>query len=97
MALEIAEEDRRRSLFPPHWLFIMDNPPGGKLRLSGSFWPGTSSSETATAKALQSLEKELAGLLGLAPEQVQIRNDEEFPPFAPDSREEALLSVNEEV
>ncbi|GHV87050.1 hypothetical protein AGMMS50255_3460 [Spirochaetia bacterium] len=83
MALEIAGEDQ-------HWLFIANNPVGGKLQVTGSF-------EKTTAKGIQSMERELAGLLGLAPEQVQIRIDEEFPPFAPDCRDEALLPVNEEV
>ncbi|GHV12701.1 hypothetical protein FACS189491_06210 [Spirochaetia bacterium] len=90
MALEIAGEAQR-------WLFIADNPPGGRLRLTGSLWPGISGSEKMTAKALQSWEKELAGLLGSIPEQVRIQNAGEFSPFAPDSRDETLLSVNEEV
>jgi hypothetical protein len=97
MALEINGEDQHRNQRPSHWLFIVDNPPGGKLQVSGSLWPGISSPERTAAKSLRSLEKELAGLLGLEPEQVQIRNGEEFPPFAPDSRDEALIPVNEEV
>jgi hypothetical protein len=96
MALEIAGEDRRRNQYHSRWLFVVDNPPEGKLRLSGSFWPGISPSEKTTTKNLRAMERELAGLLGLAPEQVQMRDDEEFPPFAPDSRDETLFSVNEE-
>ncbi|GHT64382.1 hypothetical protein FACS1894110_03910 [Spirochaetia bacterium] len=90
MALEIAGEDQ-------HWLFIANNPAGGRLQLTGSFRPGDPSSKKASVRALRSMERELAGLLGLAPEQVQMRNDEEFPPFAPDSRDETLIPVNEEV
>jgi hypothetical protein len=89
IALEIAAEDS-------HWLFIANNPPGGKLRLTGSLWPGIAASEKTAAKTLRAMERELAGLLGVEAEQVQIRNEEEFPPFAPDSRDETLLPVNEE-
>ncbi|GHU16982.1 hypothetical protein FACS1894163_07320 [Spirochaetia bacterium] len=87
MALEAVSEDRR-------WLFIADKPPNGRLQITGSFWPGGSPSEGGL---LRRMEKELADLLGISPEQVQLRNDEEFPLFAPDSRAEALLSVNEEI
>jgi hypothetical protein len=87
MALEISGEDRR-------WLFIIENPPKGKLGITGSIWPGDSPSEGGL---LRRMEKELAGLLGMEAEQVQIGNDEEFPPFAQDSRDETLLAVNEEV
>ncbi|GHV63052.1 hypothetical protein AGMMS49587_11810 [Spirochaetia bacterium] len=93
MALEIAGENRRPNKDPARWLFVVENPPNGKLRLNGSFWPGA---EKTSGRVLRSLEKELAGLLGLAPEQVQMREDEEFPPFAPDSRDETSFSLNEE-
>jgi hypothetical protein len=102
MALEITGEKQRRNPYPSRrnpypwrWLFIADNPPGGRLHLTGSFWPARA--EKKAAKVLRALEEELAGLLGIEAEQVQIREDEEFPPLSPDSRNEALLSVNEEV
>ncbi|GHV04343.1 hypothetical protein FACS189485_09530 [Spirochaetia bacterium] len=87
MALDAVSENRR-------WLFIADNPPNGRLQITGSFWPGGSSSESGL---LRRMEKELADFLGMEAEQVHLRNDEEFPLFASDSRAEALLSVNEEV
>ncbi|GHV89782.1 hypothetical protein AGMMS50268_02850 [Spirochaetia bacterium] len=96
MALEIAGEKQHPNQSPSHWLFILENPPGGELRLRGSLGTGASPPEKTTAKVLRAIEKELAALLGIAPEQVQMKDEGEFPPFA-DSRNEALLSINEEV
>jgi hypothetical protein len=46
---------------------------------------------------LDSMKKELSALLDLPFDQIHPQNWGEFPPFAPDSRDNALLSVNEEV
>jgi hypothetical protein len=103
MALEIAGENRGLNPSPSRWLFIAENPPGTsgaassgeKLRLNGSFWPEAAAEKTSV-RVIQAMEKELAGLLGIEAGQVQIREGEEYSPFAPDSRDEALPSVNEE-
>jgi hypothetical protein len=83
-ALEISGEKQR-------WLFTAACRPGGTLHLEAGLWPAVAE------KTLRSMEKELAALLAVPPEQVQVRNDEEFPPFAPDSRKNAPLPVDEEV
>jgi hypothetical protein len=102
MALEIAAENGER------WLFAVDRPErplvppdsggasGGKRGLEGarlSFgrrpFPGN--------RALLAIKKELSGLLGLPCDQIYPENDDFFSFFAPDSRDDVLLSVNKEV
>jgi hypothetical protein len=77
------------------WLFALDRPKGDNPRLRLYLWP------SAPPKTLKSLGQELAACVGLPPEGVfvqicaQIR--EESFPFAENSRENVLRSINEEV
>jgi hypothetical protein len=85
MALEIAGDKG-------HWLFTLDAQGGSgriKLNFSRQPFPGK--------KTMDHAVRELSGLLNLPPERIYAQNGDEFPFFAPDSRAEALITINEEV
>jgi hypothetical protein len=76
---------------PLRWLFVFDKPPEGEPRLQGRFWP------PEDKKTLVSFQKELSRLLSLHLKQIDLRNDDDYPGFAVDCRDNVLPSVNKEV
>jgi hypothetical protein len=83
MALEVTGGKSR-------WLFTVDARDGRKnLDFYRRPFPGK--------RVMNQAKKEIAALLDLSPERIRPQNENEFPPFAPECRAEALISVNEEV
>jgi hypothetical protein len=102
MALEIAAKNGER------WLFVVDHPEqpafspepggasGGKHGLKGARL-GFGRLPSPGNKTLLVIKRELSGLLGLSDDQIYLKNDDFFSFFAPDSRDDILPSVNQEV
>jgi hypothetical protein len=82
MAMEIVSEAE-------HWLFIFNFHNSIELSFGRQPSPGQ--------RIFKLMKKELSALLDIPFEQIHPQNWEKFPPFAPESRDEALLSINEEV
>jgi hypothetical protein len=85
MALEIVSGKPEGG----HWLFIFNFRKHVELNFGRCPSPGN--------RILDSMKKELSALLGLSFDQIHPQNWGKFPFFAPDSRDEALLSINKEV
>jgi hypothetical protein len=100
MALEIAANGGER------WLFVADcskrlrsdpgGAPKGKFGLEEARL-GFGRRPSPGNRALSAMKKELSALLGLPRDQIYVQNGDFFSFFAPDSRDDVLLSVNKEV
>jgi hypothetical protein len=97
LSLDIARGGTDAPADTSRWLFIMDRAESGDTQLSFGRWSGSTGKEGPARKFGNGMKKELAALLGLGIDQIYAQNSGKFPPFAPDSRDEALLSINEEV
>jgi hypothetical protein len=82
--LDISGGDRRRR-------FIITREGDDFSRIKLLLWP------PEKKRAVKSMQKALACLFQLQPEQVIITNSSEFPPFAENSEDEVLPYVNKEV
>jgi hypothetical protein len=65
--------------------------------LSFGRWPPPKTGGGRDGGGLEAMKRELSALLGLPRSCISVLPGGTFPPFAPDGRDELLLSVNEEV
>jgi hypothetical protein len=84
LAVDVSSESRR-------WLFIMDKPGTPGARIDISVYP------PLEAARFVLLEGEIRGLLKEFAGSVRLWNNRDEPPFGADSRNEVLLSIDEEV
>jgi hypothetical protein len=73
------------------WLFIYDKTPGGEPDMKVHLWP------PEQEKTLEKFRRELSGLLGIHPKQIELQNDGKLSSFAADCRDNVLPSINKQV
>jgi hypothetical protein len=84
LAVDVSSESRR-------WLFTIDKPGTPEARVDISVYPPPKGGPLAALEGeIRELVRDFAG-------EIRLRNHREAPPFGADSRNEVLLSVNEEV
>jgi hypothetical protein len=84
LAVDVSSESRR-------WLFTIDKAGTPEARVDISIYPPLGTARLAV------LEGEIRGILQEFAGEIRLWNNREAPPLGADSRNEALLSINEEV
>jgi hypothetical protein len=89
LVLDVSGGDRQTPDF--RRLFMLDRVPGGVSHLTVHVWP------PENEKTLAALKKDMSRSLSIPSKQIDIQNDEIFPSFEADCRDNVLQPVNKEV